>query len=233
MSGRIAVFASGGGTNLQALLDHFTGGRAGEVVMAVTDREGTGAAERARRAGVTVHVIPVRGRPAAAVAADTVDTLDAAEIDVVALAGYLRLLPPELVRRFPHRIVNIHPALLPAFGGRGMYGARIHQAVLDAGCRVTGATVHFVNERYDEGRIIAQWPVPVNPDDTPETLGQRVLEVEHILYPAAVEWLVRTIGAARGAPSLPPPATGGAGAFTLDRTEAPDPGAIRRTLGLD
>ena len=239
MSGRIAVFASGGGTNLQALLDHFSDSGAGEIALVVADRMGTGAVERAARAGIQAQVIEVEGRPEAAVAADTLDALRAARVDVVALAGYLKLLPVDLVRRFAYRILNIHPALLPAFGGRGMYGQRVHRAVLQSGCRVTGATVHFVNEQYDEGRVVAQWPVPVLPGDTPEALAARVLEVEHVLYPAAVEWLVTTLAAASGgadeaapAPSAPdgPSEMGG---FRLAAAGPPDASHIRHLLGLN
>jgi folate-dependent phosphoribosylglycinamide formyltransferase PurN len=132
-----------------------------------------------------------------------------------------------VVSRFRERIVNIHPALLPAFGGKGMYGMRVHGAVLRMGCRVTGATVHHVDERYDEGRPIAQWPVPVLDGDTPEALAARVLRVEHRLYPLALETLARSL-------SDRPPAR------ALDATEhtfvlngrEPDEGAMRRALGL-
>lgn len=199
MTVRIAVFASGGGTNLQALLDHFgRGGRGAEVVLVVSDRPGAGALDRAARAGVTGHVVPVTGRPDAAVTADTLDALEAARTDLIALAGYVRLVPAEVVRRFAGRLVNVHPALLPAFGGKGMYGVNVHRAVLAAGCRVSGPTVHLVDERYDEGRILAQWPVPVLDDDTGERLAARVLRAEHALYPATVEWLAGVLGAARG-----------------------------------
>lgn len=198
MSERIAVFASGNGTNLQALLDHFAGSTVAEIALVVSDQPDAGALDRARRAGVPVHHIPVNTRPIAAVTADTLDALEAARTDIVVLAGYLRLMPPDVIRRFSHRILNIHPALLPAFGGKGMYGRRVHEAVLAAGCRITGATVHFVNEHYDEGRIVAQWPVPVLAGDTPESLAERVLRVEHSLYPATVDWLARVLAAAEG-----------------------------------
>jgi formyltetrahydrofolate-dependent phosphoribosylglycinamide formyltransferase len=127
-------------------------------------------------------------------------------VDVVLLAGYLRLVPPQVVREYPNRILNIHPALLPAFGGKGMYGARVHQAVLESGARISGATVHFVDEEYDQGRILAQWPVPVLADDTPETLATRIREIEHLLYPAAVDALVRAIE--DGSPAEPIPSRG-------------------------
>jgi phosphoribosylglycinamide formyltransferase-1 len=119
--------------------------------------------------------------------------LDSADIDLIALAGYLRLIPPAVIKRYPQRIVNIHPALLPDFGGRGMYGLNVHKAVLAAGETESGATVHFVDEHYDEGDIIAQARVPVLPDDTPETLAARVLTVEHELLPNALERLARSI----------------------------------------
>jgi phosphoribosylglycinamide formyltransferase 1 len=198
MSARIAVFASGGGSNLQALIDHFADSDAGDIVLVISDRPDARALTRARDAGIPTHVIRVETRPIAATTADTIDALEAADVDVVALAGYLRLLPPDVVRRFAYRILNIHPALLPAFGGKGMYGERVHRAVLDTGCRITGATVHFVNERYDEGRILAQWPVPILDEDTPASLARRVLRVEHGLFPAAVEWLARILAAAEG-----------------------------------
>jgi len=125
-------------------------------------------------------------------------TLSAADIDLVALAGYLRLVPDAVIRRYRGRIVNIHPALLPAFGGKGMYGMHVHRAVIAAGCSITGVTVHHVDERYDEGRPIAQWPVPVLHGDTPETLAARVLRIEHALYPLAVEALARRLPASTG-----------------------------------
>lgn len=240
---RIAVFLSGGGSNLQALLDRFAGRSDIRIALVVTDRAEAGGLERARSAGVASQVISVAGRPAAAVTADTLDALGAADIDVVALAGYLKLLPSEVVRRYAHRILNIHPALLPGFGGKGMYGRRVHEAVLAAGVGVTGPTVHFVTERYDEGRILAQWPVPVLPGDTPETLGERVLRVEHVLYPAAVEWLARALAVAGGeavaAPSpgsLLPGLKSGAGgrvAFRAVEGEAADPDGIRRMFETD
>jgi folate-dependent phosphoribosylglycinamide formyltransferase PurN len=106
-------------------------------------------------------------------------------VDLIVLAGYLRLVPRSVVGAYRGRIINVHPALLPAFGGAGMYGQRVHSAVIEEGARVSGATVHFVDEQYDRGPIIAQWPVPVLPDDTAATLGARVLRVEHLLLPRA------------------------------------------------
>jgi phosphoribosylglycinamide formyltransferase 1 len=109
------------------------------------------------------------------------------DVDLIVLAGYLKLLPPDVVKRFDGRIINVHPALLPAFGGHGMYGNHVHRAVLESGAKVTGVTVHFVNDVYDTGRIIAQWPVPVFASDDVASLAARVLRVEHVLYPRVVD----------------------------------------------
>lgn len=187
MSARVAVLASGSGTNLQAILDHFSalGARGnGRVVLVLSDRPQAGALTRAERAGIeTQHIT------GAALETGLASALASARVDVVALAGFLRLVPPDVTRAFRGRIVNIHPALLPSFGGTGMYGRRVHQAVLDSGARVTGATVHFVNEQFDRGAIIAQWPVPVRGDDTADTLAARVLRAEHAIYPPVVDAL--------------------------------------------
>jgi phosphoribosylglycinamide formyltransferase 1 len=195
MSLRLAVFASGGGSNLQALIDRFnrTKNQSIRIVLVISDRADAHALERARAAGIDASVVAVQGRPVDFVAREMLAALDGADVDLIALAGYLKLVPPAIVRRFRDRILNIHPALLPAFGGQGMYGLRVHRAVLDSGCRISGATVHYVDENYDEGRIVAQWPVPVMLHDTPESLAARVLQVEHLLYPAAIELVARTI----------------------------------------
>jgi phosphoribosylglycinamide formyltransferase 1 len=206
-----AVFVSGGGSNLQALLDRFGSGGAARIALVVTDRQGAGALQRAAAAGVPALHIPTGGRYEDEVAQDTLAALHRYEIELVALAGYLRLVPAAVTQAYRDRILNIHPALLPAFGGRGMYGRRVHEAVLAAGCRVTGATVHRVDERYDEGRIIAQWPVPVLPGDDASTLAARVLQVEHRLYPAAVE----AVAARQGGSAVPRRYPGGADVFRL------------------
>ncbi|MCG8467388.1 MAG: phosphoribosylglycinamide formyltransferase [Gemmatimonadetes bacterium] len=187
---RVAVMASGGGSNFQALLDRFASDAdRARIVGLVASRETAGAIERAKRAGVPFTV------PRASTSDDDAESLVAAfeswETDLIVLAGYLRLLPPGVVRRFFGRVINIHPALLPAFGGKGMYGKHVHEAVIESGARVTGVTVHFVDEAYDRGPIIAQWPVPVREDDDATRLAARVLEVEHALLPAVVDALAR------------------------------------------
>lgn len=181
MKSRIAVLASGGGSNLQAILDYLDAlgeRRAGDVVLVASNRADAGALERAARREIPTAVL---ARPSS-----LDDLLSDNGVDLVVLAGYVRLVPPEIVARYEGRIVNIHPALLPAFGGPGMYGQRVHRAVIESGARVSGATVHFVNEIYDRGRIIAQWPVPVFATDDAGTLAARVLRVEHLLYPRVV-----------------------------------------------
>ena len=203
MTVRIAVLASGGGTNLQALIDRFngTGSSALRVELVVGSRSGIGALERAEHAGIP-NVVPVFKRPMESVGSDLLRLMDEHEIGLIVLAGFLQLVPPALVRAFEGRIVNIHPALLPAFGGKGMYGIRVHRAVLESGARVSGATVHLIDEEYDRGSILAQWPVPVLSGDLPETLAARVLKVEHMLLPMTLE----VLAGARAATSLAEPA---------------------------
>ena len=192
----VAVFASGGGTNFQALLDHQAGQDLWRVALLVMNRE-AGAKRRAEAAGVPVRVIPTKERDAGEVAAETLTVLEEHDIGVILLSGYLRLLPAEVVRRYRGRILNIHPALLPDFGGKGMYGMNVHRAVVEAGADTSGATVHFVSDEYDEGAILGQWQVEVLPSDTPEALAARVLRVEHRLYPRAVDHLCAALLAGR------------------------------------
>lgn len=187
----VAVFASGGGTNLQALLDTFGPDghpdASARIALVVTDRPGVRALERAEAAQVPTRVLPPKEfEGAGAFAAALLDVLDEHRVELIALAGYLRLVPEAVVRRFRGRIINIHPGPLPTFGGPGMYGHHVHEAVLKAGVAVSGPTVHFVDERYDTGPIIAQWPVPVRAGDTADTLAARVLKYEHRLYPAVL-----------------------------------------------
>ena len=207
MSLPVAVFASGSGSNLQAILDHHAALDAPpwRVELVVSDQKEARALERGRHAGIRACFLPVAGRSSGDVAGETLDLLRSSEIGFVALAGYLRLIPAPVVGAFRERMVNIHPALLPAFGGRGMYGMRVHEAVLGAGATVTGPTVHFVDEEYDRGPIIAQWPVPVRAGDDPHTLAARVLRVEHLLYPRVVDRLGRALArGCRPAPFSPP-----------------------------
>ncbi len=182
---RILVLASGGGSNLGALFTHFDDARAaavGSIVCVGSDKADSGALVRAKERDVSTIVMSNHQD-----GASLRRRFDEHRIDVVILAGYLRLLPAEIVTAWPGRVLNVHPALLPAFGGAGMYGSRVHTAVIASGARVSGATVHFVNEQYDRGAIAAQWPVPVYPRDTPADLAARVLQVEHRLLPLVAE----------------------------------------------
>ena len=196
MTARIAVLASGGGTNLQAILDYLDAqgeGRATAVSLVASDRRSAGALDRARRYGVEAIALDKAQR-----GDEMAGLLESHAIDYIALAGYLRFVPASVTRKWRGRIVNVHPSLLPSFGGTGMYGIRVHQAAIETGVRVTGVTVHFVDEEYDRGPIIAQWPTPVLPNDTPEVLAERVLTVEHALYPVALDAVARgrvTLGA--------------------------------------
>jgi len=184
---RVAVLASGGGSNLQAILDYL--GELGEasaaqVVLVASDRAGAGAVVKARAKGVPTAVI---ANPADGPA--LTHMLESHRVDCAALAGYLKFVPQEVTQRWHGRIINIHPALLPKFGGAGMYGRRVHEAVLAAGETESGATVHQVDDVYDRGAIIAQERVPVEPGDTPDSLAARVLAAEHRLYPRALQAL--------------------------------------------
>jgi phosphoribosylglycinamide formyltransferase-1 len=185
---RVGVLVSGTGSNLQALIDASRGGAIGaEIAVAISNVPQALALERARGAGIPAVIVNHKDFPTvAAFEARLSHTLAAYRIDLVCLAGFLRILSPGFVSRFPGRIVNIHPALLPAFGGKGMYGERVHRAVLASGARQSGCTVHFVTEIPDGGPIIAQATVPVEGGDTPATLAARVAREEHRLYPEVV-----------------------------------------------
>lgn len=181
----VAIFASGGGSNFRAIAEHADRGDLPGVALAllVSNNSGCPAARYARERGMAVsHVSALTHPDAAARGRCLAELLEGHRIDLIVLAGYMKLLPPAVIRLYAGRILNIHPALLPRFGGPGMYGIRVHEAVLASGERETGATVHLVTERYDEGEILAQERVPILPGDTPQTLQHRVLEREHDLY---------------------------------------------------
>ena len=193
---RIAVLVSGGGTNLQAILDASARGEIpdGEVVIVISDRLGTYAMERAARAGIPGLEINKKGCGQEAFEKKLITALTENRIDLIVLAGFLSILTENFTSLYPRRIVNVHPSLIPSFCGAGFYGLKVHQAALDRGVKVTGATVHFVNEIPDGGEIIAQKAVDIRPEDTPETLQRRVMEqAEWIILPKAVETISREI----------------------------------------
>jgi phosphoribosylglycinamide formyltransferase-1 len=187
---RIGILLSGKGrgSNMQALIDAArTGLIPGEVALVVSTSPGAPALDRAAAAGIPTRLIaPEPEAPPEALDERLAAAFGSAGVDLICLAGYMRLLGPAFLDRFHGRVMNIHPGLLPAFGGRGFYGRRVHAAVLESGAKVSGVTVHFVDEEYDHGPIILQRVVPVAEDDTPESLAARVLAAEHIAYPEAV-----------------------------------------------
>ena len=184
---RVAVLLSGSGRTLQNLLDLSAAGELPiEVVRVVASRPDAYGLERAQAAGVPTAVVRRREHPdLAAFTAATFAEARAAQAELVCLAGYMKLLRP-IPADFQGRVLNIHPALIPAFAGKGFYGQRVHEAALAAGVKVSGCTVHFVDDEYDHGPIVAQQAVPVLEEDTPETLAQRVFAAECELYPAAI-----------------------------------------------
>ena len=193
----IAVMVSGGGTNLQALIDAQGRGelKSGRLALVISSKEGAYALERAGKAGIPAAVIP---RRAYATQEDFDRALlaawEEARIDLVVLAGYLSILSADVTRAYQDRIINVHPSLIPSFCGAGYYGLRVHQAALQYGVKVTGATVHIVNEIPDGGRILLQKAVEIREDDTPETLQKRVMEeAEWKLLPQAAELMCQTL----------------------------------------
>lgn len=185
----LGVLASHGGTNLQAIIDACADGSLDvEIRVVISNNSRAMALERARCSNIpTAHLSSVTHPDPACLDAAIADTLTTHGAELIVLAGYMRKLGPRTLSRYRNRILNVHPALLPKFGGRGMYGERVHAAVLAAGESVSGVSVHLVDEEYDQGPVIAQAEVPVLPNDTPDTLAARVLEQEHLLYPQTIQ----------------------------------------------
>mgnify|MGYP000414119996 FL=1 len=193
----IAVLVSGGGTNLQALIDAQNAGKiiSGEIKLVVSNKEGAYALTRARNAGIDgVTILRNNCGSKEAFESAILMMLKQYDIDVIVLAGFLSVLSEDFVKNYPNRIINVHPSLIPSFCGDGYYGLRVHEEALKYGVKVTGATVHFVNEVTDGGRIILQKAVDVHEDDTPESLQKRVMEeAEWQLLPKATEYVCRSI----------------------------------------
>ena len=189
---RIAVFVSGGGTNLEALLKAQESGAIphGEIVLVCASNETAYALTRAANHGVPGVAVPKKSLSQSEFEQELTQHLTKHQVDIIVLAGFLSILSEEFVKQWPERIVNIHPSLIPSFCGKGMYGLKVHEAALEKGVKITGATVHLVNEIPDGGRILLQKAVEILPDDTAETLQRRVMEqAEWILLPRAVEMI--------------------------------------------
>jgi len=185
---RIGVLASGGGTNLQAIIDACDRGEIdGDVVVVISNVPEAYALERARAHGIPAFAFPHKGLTREEHEKDIIACLVQHQVDLVALAGYLRMMTPLFIDKYAGRIMNTHPALLPSFGGKDCHGLKVHKAVIDYGCKVSGCTIHFVTLEVDGGQIILQKAVPVLEDDTPEMLQDRILKEEHKLFPRAIQ----------------------------------------------
>jgi formyltetrahydrofolate-dependent phosphoribosylglycinamide formyltransferase len=185
----LVVLASGGGTNLQAIIDSIEAGKLDAQIKAViSNNSKSGVLERARNHNITdIHLSHKQFATPEEFDQKLLSILKENEIDMIVLAGYMKMISPTVIRQYKNRIINIHPALLPSFGGKGMYGIHVHEAVIESGVKVSGVTVHLVDEIYDHGAIVMQKTVPVLDDDTPESLADRVLKVEHQAYSEAIQ----------------------------------------------
>lgn len=188
---QFAVFASGRGSNFSAIYDQIHSGSIdGDIVCVLSNNKDAQVLEKARQWGIeTLHQNTSHYATVAEFSSVLVHSMHERNVDYILLAGYMKKIPADFLRAFPQKVVNIHPALLPAFGGKGFYGERVHQAVIERGVKWSGVTVHFVDEIYDHGPIIFQWPVRVGDEDNAETLAAHILEYEHKAYPKVVRWL--------------------------------------------
>lgn len=192
MSRNIAIFASGNGTNAENIIKYFGGNKDIKVKIVMANKTDAFVLERAHRLGIPTLYI---NREQWADATHILTLLHEQQIDFIVLAGFLARIPDALLHAYPNRIVNIHPSLLPKFGGKGMYGNKVHEAVVAAGETESGITIHYLNEHYDEGQIIAQYRCPVLPDDTPQDVATRVHALEYEYYPKVIEQLLMTLPA--------------------------------------
>lgn len=183
----IAIFASGAGSNAQKIIDHFKQSDKARVTVIVCNKPGAGVLQIAEREGITSILLE---KEAFLHSDKYIQLLKEQKIDLVVLAGFLWKIPANLVQAFPNRIINIHPALLPKFGGKGMYGHFVHEAVIAAGEKESGITIHFVNEKYDDGETILQERIIITPEDTPESVARKVQALEHQWFPVIVERLL-------------------------------------------
>ena len=185
----IAVFASGRGSNFQAILYAIDAGTLpAQIVVLISNNSDAGAMELARARHIPTQHLSQKLFPSeAALASAILDLLDRLRVDFIVLAGYMKKIPAPVIQRYRNRIINIHPALLPAFGGAGMYGHRVHEAVIASGQKISGATVHLVDEEYDRGPIVIQKSVDLAPGETADSLAAKVLQVEHEIFPLALK----------------------------------------------
>ncbi len=188
----IAVFASGRGSNLMAILNAIKEGKLkAKISVVISNNSNAGALEIARANGIdALHISRKQFSTDEEYVQKILNELKSRNIELIVLAGYMKKIPNEIIKEYPNRILNIHPALLPSFGGKGMYGLNVHKAVIESGVKITGVTVHIVDEEYDHGPIVMQRAVEVKDDDTPETLAERVLKVEHEIYPQVIKLFV-------------------------------------------
>ncbi|MDZ7718519.1 MAG: phosphoribosylglycinamide formyltransferase [Balneolaceae bacterium] len=186
---KLVIFASGSGTNMQAIIDKIDSGEIrAKIVGLIVNKSGIKAIERAENFDIPVCVI--EDKDDESFTSKLKKQLSDWNPDLIVLAGFLKKIPDSVIKKFQNKIINIHPALLPKFGGKGFYGLNVHKAVLESGDKETGCTVHFVNEEYDKGPIISQKKVPVHANDTPEILAKRVLKAEHKLLPSVIKKLI-------------------------------------------
>lgn len=186
---KLAVFVSGRGSNLKSIVDSIETGKLNAIVLAViSNKSDAPALSFAKDKSILTFVVSSNNNQEAISFFDLSQKLIELEIDLIVLAGFLKKIPDDFVELFENRIINIHPALLPSFGGKGMYGLNVHKAVFDSSAKVSGATVHFVNQNYDEGKIIAQKCVDISDVKTPEEIADRVLKVEHLLLPEVIQF---------------------------------------------
>ena len=188
MKKRIAIFASGSGSNAQKIMEHFKYAASAEVALVLSNNPEAYVLQRADNFEIPTHVFD---KKTFFETEEIVHLLKSLEIDIIVLAGFLWLVPENLLKAFPNKIINIHPALLPKYGGKGMYGDRVHQAVLDAGDDEHGITIHFVNARFDEGEVIQQAKFKIDPDDTLEIIKFKGQQLEHLHFPKVIETLLK------------------------------------------
>jgi phosphoribosylglycinamide formyltransferase 1 len=185
----IAVFASGRGSNFQAILNAIdVGFLPARIVVLISNKSDAGAMEIARAHNISIHHLSQKMFSSEEALADAIlEVLKKSRAEFIVLAGYLKKIPAQVIQQYRNRIVNIHPALLPSFGGEGMYGHRVHEAVIASGEKISGATVHLVDEEYDRGPIVLQKTIAIVPDDTPDSLAAKVLKIEHEIFPLALK----------------------------------------------